>query len=88
VATKCASQHASDIRIQHGVPLSEPERRDCCGGVRANARKRQQFVVGVGDLATVPGDERNRDVVQPQGPTRVTESTPCAHRFAGRIGRQ
>ena len=79
------AEHAADVGVEHGVAAAERERRDRRGGVVADARQREQVVVGRGHLAAVALDDRGRGGVQPERPARVAEPAPGPDRLARRL---
>ena len=77
-------EHSAHVGVEHRVPAAEPERRDRCGRVVADAGESAQVVVRRRHLAAVPLDDRGGRGVQAQGTAGVAEPAPGSDRLAAR----
>ena len=78
------SQDASDVRVQHRVPLPERERRDGRCGVVADSGQRPQLGEIGGQLACVTRHADLGGGMQAKRAARIAESAPRPDGIAGR----
>ncbi len=85
-----AREDPAHIRVQHRMPLPVRERGHRGGRVLTDAGQCQQLRVARRYVPAVPFRYGDGGAVQPQGPARIAEPAPGAHRLArgllGQVG--